>query len=68
MQPCVMCHQFHTGYCSQGNGTGALVFQTPPTHYHYAQDLCGGHCWCKEVKVGKIKHDKCCNCGLKSKK
>lgn len=68
--------------CSTDGGTaGPLPSYTPWSQpiYQHAQDLCGGHCWCKraivktesEDAIGSIKeiiHEECCNCGLKRKK
>lgn len=72
MNYCTICHQPIFSYphaCATGVGAPTQTYQPTPTpnHYHYAQDLCGGHCWCLEVKVKGVRHKKCCNCGLKDK-
>jgi len=71
---CNICGKYYYNWQHTCYGAGGTANPYPfnnipasETHYHYAKDLCGGHCWCKEEMVGEIKHRVCCNCGLRAK-
>jgi len=74
MYYCNKCGQYHMNgqVCNFNNGSGTFTpnytqYLPTPVTYQYAQDLCGGHCWCLKLKVKGVAHEKCCNCGLKRK-